>query len=131
VKATNRNAKTIAAILIVASFCMIFVGWVDILVTNWSFFYLFKMAVEGGASTGNAVVLIILTALLAITAIWGVVAALKGKKGGPIVYLILALAALGFFLYLSGQTDTPLAAGAYLCPGLALAAVLCMCIPEK
>ena len=42
-----------------------------------------------------------------------------------------AILALAYFIYASSETGAGLAIGAFLCPALALVAVVCICLPAK
>ncbi len=128
---TKSTTKILAAILILASVAMVFLDWLDAYVIGITFIDFLKMALDSGLSDINAVLLLIVAILLAVTAIIGFICAITGKKVGPILYLIAAILALAYFIYASSETGAGLAIGAFLCPALALVAVVCMCIPEK
>ena len=128
---TKSTTKILAAILILASVAMVFLDWLDAYVIGITFIDFLKMALDSGLSDINAVLLLIVAILLAITAIIGFICAITGKKVGPILYLIAAILALAYFIYASSETGAGLAIGAFLCPALALVAVVCICLPSK
>lgn len=128
---TKSTTKILAAILILASVAMVFLDWLDAYVIGITFIDFLKMALDSGLSDINAVLLLIVAILLAITAIIGFICAITGKKVGPILYLIAAILALAYFIYASSETGAGLAIGAFLCPALALVAVVCICLPAK
>lgn len=128
---TKSTTKILAAILILASVAMVFLDWLDAYVIGITFIDFLKMALDSGLSDINAVLLLIVAILLAVTAIIGFICAITGKKVGPILYLIAAILALAYFIYASSETGAGLAIGAFLCPALALVAVVCICLPAK
>lgn len=123
---TKSTTKVLAAVLILLSFLTIFLPWLAQGPFSMSFFDLLKLSMDTGEFTvGELIGLVML-----ITTILGIALALKGKKLGAILHLIVTV---GVFVYMaSEQGDVSwFGIGAWANPILALLAVICLCLPAK
>ena len=122
---TKSIAKILAAALILLSLLTLFLPWLSAFGQSISLFELIKETGSNGFTVGE-----LMGIVLIVTTILGILLSLKDKKLGAIIHLI---ATVGVFVYVIANKDAmlDLAIGAFLCPILALLAVVCICLPTK
>ena len=123
---TKSIAKILAAVLILLSLLTVFLPWLSQSYISISFFDLIKMSMDTGEFTVGELIGIVLL----ITTILGILLSLKGKKLGAILHLIATVAVFVYMVSESGDISV-FGIGAFLCPILALLAVVCICLPTK
>ncbi len=122
---TKGTTKILAAVLILLSLLTVFLPWLSAFGQSMSLFELIKETGSNGFTVGELIGIVLI-----VTTILGILLSLKGKKLGAILHLI---AAVGVFVYIVADKNelVSLAVGSFLCPILALLAVVCICLPAK
>ena len=141
-KKASSVARIIAPILILVSICMIFLPWITISALGYtesrSFFDVFESTIDWIGDDGEATFFFFLGIALMLTAVLGIVLSALGLKVGPIPYFVLAVASFisvvvlisdsagEVMRYLNKSALSLVGIGAWICPFLALIAVVLM-----
>ena len=127
-RAVNPLARILAAVLILASFGMVFLAWQN---GGISYFNNFRLRLDAGFSETSNIVFFVLSILLALAALGGFFSAMNGKLGGVITYLVMAALCFVNYLRETGFVPSQMGIFAWLCPGLALLAIVIMFVPSN
>ena len=139
---THPAARALAGLLILGSLGTVFLEWIGIrfISMQFSFYDVFSNSLDNSFGSDTEETLIVaMGAVLALTGLIGLVCAFSGSKGGVFPYLVASALYLGLAVYLVeganreayGIGVAAIGVGAWLCPALAAAALLCMFIPES
>lgn len=130
---TYPAARAAAAVLTLGSFACVLLSWFRLEENRQSFFVSAKSALSAWDSSTEATILLIAGTLLALGALISMIFTLAGRWGGAVFYALTSLLAFGDCFYLTGHLEhlrpaLHLDLGAWLCPALALAALVCVFI---
>ena len=132
-KKTHPVGRALAAVFALASMGMIFLSWLSSYASYWDLLEPMLDYLKYAVQETETLIFLIITAVFVVTGITAVICACTGAKGGVFPHIISALAAAGYFVYAISEMGGglgDLGVGGWLCLGFAIAAFVCMFIPD-
>ena len=133
-KKTHPVGRALAAVFALASMGMIFLSWLSSYASYWDLLEPMLDYLKYAVQETETLIFLIITAVFVVTGITAVICACTGAKGGVFPHIISALAAAGYFVYAISEMGGglgDLGVGGWLCVGFAVAAFICMFIPDN